>query len=143
MKRIDPLLRHVPWKIAAVFFPLERVLSRLEIDGTVETAGRQVVFKEDMHGGWYDMVAALRGVIQFHDLAASRHSLPIDLSAMVRFANKLEAVSPIFESDIEAMKTCIEACKQQAMKLRVSEATSIVDTVRISAEMDRLKGIAA
>ena len=40
MKRIDPLLRHVPWKIAAVFFPLERVLSRLEIDGTVETAGR-------------------------------------------------------------------------------------------------------
>ena len=67
----------------------------------------------------------------------------IDLSAMVRFANKLEAVSPIFESDIEAMKTCIEACKQQAMKLRVSEATSIVDTVRISAEIDRLKGIAA
>ena len=143
MKRIDPLLRHVPWKIAAVFFPLERVLSRIEIDGTVETAGRQVVFHEDSKNGWYDLVAALRGVIQFHDLAASRHSLPIDLSAMVRFANKLEAGSPIFESDIEAMKTCINACKQQAMKLRVSEATSIVDTVRISAEMDRLKGIAA
>lgn len=37
------------------------------------------------------------------------------------------------------MKTCIDACKQQAMKLRVSEATSIVDTVRISAELDRLE----
>ena len=143
MKRTDPLLRHVPWKISAVFFPIERVLSRLEIDGTIETAGRQVVFKEDMKGGWYDMVAALRGVIQFHELAASRHNLPIDLSAMVRFANKLEACSPIFETDLEAMNTCINACKQQAMKLRVSEATSIVDTVRISAELDRLKGIAA
>ena len=143
MKRIDPLLRHVPWKIAAVFFPLERVLSRLEIDGTVETAGRQVVFNEDSKNGWYDLVAALRGVIRFHELAANRHSLPIDLSAMVRFANKLEAGSPIFEADLEAMKTCITSCKQQAMKLRVSEATSIVDTVRISAELDRLKGIAA
>ena len=143
MKRIDPLLRHVPWKIAAVFFPIERILSRLEIDGTVEVAGRQVVFKEDMKGGWYDAVAALRGVIQFHELAASRHNLPVDVSAMVRFANKLESGSPIFESDLEAMKTCINACKQQAMKLRVSEATSIVDTISISAELDKLKGKAA
>lgn len=143
MKRIDPLLRHQPWKIAAVFFPIEHILSRLEIDGTVEVAGRQVVFKEDMKGGWYDAVAALRGVIQFHELAASRHNLPVDVSAMVRFANKLESGSPIFEPDLEAMKTCIDACKRQAMKLRVSEATSIVDTIRISAEIDKLKGIAA
>ena len=143
MKRIDPILRHQPWKIAAVFFPIERILSRLEIDGTVEVAGRQVVFKEDMKGGWYDAVAALRGVIQFHELAASRHNLPVDVSAMVRFANKLESGSPIFESDLEAMKTCINACKQQAMKLRVSEATSIVDTISISAELDKLKGKAA
>ena len=141
--KIDPLLKTQPWKVLSVFYPLESVLHRLELDGTVETAGRQVVFHEDSKNGWYDLVAALRGVIQFHELAASRHSLPIDLSAMVRFANKLEAGSPIFESDLEAMKTCINSCKQQAMKLRVSEATSIVDTVRISAELDRLKGIAA
>lgn len=102
MKRIDPLLRHQPWKIAAVFFPIERILGRLEIDGTVEVAGRQIVFKEDMKGGWYDAVAALRGVIQFHELAANRHGLPVDVAAMVRFANKLEAGSPIFEADLES-----------------------------------------
>ena len=138
MKRIDPLLRTCPWRVMAVFSPIERVLHRIEADGTVESSGRQIVFKEDSNGGWYDLPAALNGVVDFHELAASRHGLPIDVSAMRRFANKLESGSPIFEQDLEAVKTCIAACKQQALKLRVSQAADIVDTVRIGAEIERL-----
>jgi len=142
VKRIDPLLRTCPWRVMAVFGPIERVLHRLEADGTVEASGRQIVFKEDSKGGWHDLPAALRGVIDFHELAASRHQLPIDLSAMRRFANKLENGSPIFEQDLEAVKACIAACKQQALKLRVSQAADIVDTVRIGAEIERIRRVA-
>jgi len=139
MKRIDPLLRTCPWRVMAVFSPIERVLHRLEADCTVDTVGRQIVFREQGNGELYDLPAAIKGVVDFHELAASRHGLPIDVSAMRRFANKIENGSPIFEQDLEAVKACIAACKQRALKLRVSQAADIVDTVRIGAEIERIR----
>ncbi len=138
-RKPDPYLRTQPWKVTMVFGPIERILHRLETDGTVEVAGRQVVFYEDGNGGWYDAVAALRGVIQFHELAASRHGLPVELASLHKFANKLEASMPIFEADIQAVRACIAECKKQALQLRVSQAQDIVDTIRISMEMDKIK----
>lgn len=137
-RKPDPLLRTQPWKILAVFGPIERILHRLESDGTVEVTGRQVVFKEDSTGGWYDVVAALRGVIDFHQLAAERYGIPAETAALVKFANKLQLDSPIFEADIAAVRSDIVSCKQQAMRLRVSEAESILRTVQVSAELDRI-----
>ena len=140
MKRApDPYLRTCPWKIMFVWSPLETVLDQIEKDGTVDTDGKHIVFKEDMRGGKYDLVAALRGVIEFHELAGTRHGLPVDVSALVKFANKLDSGSPIFEQDLASVRECITSCKRQAMSLRVSQATDIVDTVRISVEVDRLK----
>lgn len=126
----------------SVFSPIERVLHRLESDCTVDTVGRQIVFKEDSNGGWYDLPEAIKGVVDFHDLAARKYGLPIDVSPMRRFANKLESGSPIFEQDLEAVKDCIAACKQQALKLRVSQAADIVDTIRIGAEIERVRSVA-
>ena len=137
-KQYDPLLKCMPWKVMMVFQPLETVLNRLENEGTIDVAGRQVVFKEDMRGGWYDMVAALRGVIQFNELAERLHGVPANIDAMRKFANKLESSMPVFEQDIADVRECIRSCWKQALTLRVSQATSIVDTVRIGAEMERL-----
>lgn len=138
-RKPDPLLRTQPWKVTMVFGPIERILHQIETDGTINVAGRQVVFYEDGNAGWYDAIAALRGVIQFHELAASRHNLPIDLQAMTKFANKLDAGMLIFDRDIAAVRACITDCKRQALQLRVSQAQDIVDTIRISMEMDKLK----
>ena len=135
----DPRLKAQPWKIFCVFEPLESVINRLEIDGTVDTVGRHVVFHETSRGEWYDLPAALRGVIDFHRIATERHGLQADVSALERFANKLDAGSPIFESDIVAVRAGIASCKRQAMHLRVSQAVEIVDLVRVRAEVDRLK----
>ncbi len=138
-KTYDPLLRVQPWRVMAVFQPLERVLARLEIDGTVDTDGRQVVFKEGTREDWYDLPAAIRGVAQFHELAG-RHGVTVDVTPLERFANKLEADSPIFERDIAKVRECIDACRQQALRLRVSQAVEILKTVQISAAMDDLEG---
>ena len=138
VKRLDPKLKCQPWKVLFVFTPVEQALLRLEKEGTIDVAGRQVVFKEDMRGGWYDMVAALRGVIEFHEIAERLHGVPASVEAMRKFANKLEAAMPIFEQDIADVRECIQSCWRQAMTLRVSQAQSIVDTVRVGAEMDRL-----
>ena len=86
-RKPDPLLRTQPWRMTMVFGPIERILHRLESEGTVEVAGRHVVLKEDGRGGWYDAVAALRGVVEFHQLAQSRHGYPADVEALIKFAN--------------------------------------------------------
>lgn len=143
MKRIYPLLRTQPWRITAVFDPIERVLHRLEADGTVEAKGSQIVFKEEGRGGWYDLPEALYGVIELHKLAESRYQILADVAAMEKFANKLRLNSPIFEQDIADVRGCIASCKSQALKLRVSQAADIVKTVQIGVELDRLKGEAA
>ena len=142
-RKPDPFLRVVPWRVYAVFAPLDRILHRLEMDGTVDVSGRQIVFREDGRGGWYDTIAALRGVAEFHDLAANKYGIPSDTSAMWKFAAKLDAGSPIFEQDIASLRKSIELCKRQAMQLRVSQAEELVRTAQISFELDRMIGVAA
>ncbi len=134
----DPLLKHQPWRIFAVFHPLESVLDRLEREGTVDAVGRQIVFREESRGELYDLPAALRGVIEFHQLAEVKYSIDGETGAMEKFANKLEYGMPVFESDIAAVRENIATCKRQAMALRVSQATALIDAVRIGAEVDRL-----
>ncbi|MBI2307549.1 MAG: hypothetical protein HYU78_09615 [Rhodocyclales bacterium] len=137
-RKPDPLLKTQPWRILGVFSPLERVLHRLEVDGTVETDGRHVVFREDGRGGWFDIVSALRGVIEFHQIATARYGHPADVDALEKFTNKLHAGSPIFEDDLVAVRASIASCKSQAMRLRVSQAADILKTVQVGAELDRI-----
>jgi fructose-bisphosphate aldolase class 1 len=98
-----------------------------------------VVFKEDGRGGWYDAVAALRGVIEFHQLAEARHGHPANVEALIRFANKLESSAPIFEHEITMVRACIASCIRQALKLRISQSTDILDTLRIKWEMEKIR----
>ena len=138
MKRPDPLLRTQPWKVMAVLSPIEGILKRLESDGTVDAIGRQIVFTESSSGERFDLPEAIRGVVDFHELAASKYGLPIDVDALRRFANKLHAGSPIFEADVEASRRCLQACWSQAMQLRVSQAADLVRTVQIGAEIEKI-----
>ena len=139
-KQYDPYLRLVPWRIDATFAPLERVLHRIEADGEVDVAGRQIVFREDMRGGWYDLLAALGGIIEFHQIAESRHGIGADLAPLIRLYTKLDKCAPLFETDLEAARRAIDSCKRAAQRLRASQAISIVDTVRISCELDKFRG---
>lgn len=135
MKRIDPLLRTQPWRVMAVFTPVERMLDRMEIDGTVETNGDQVVFMEHGNGEWFDLPAALNGLVEFHELATEKHGVPASTAALTKLASDLHDGNPIFEADIAAVRRDIASCKHQALKLRISQAADIVRTIQIRSEI--------
>lgn len=128
-----------PWKVQSVFAPIERVLHRMQADGVIDCAQGRPVFHEDGRGGWYEVVEALRGVIQFHQLAEARHGIEAEVDGMVRLANKLDLAAPIFEEDIATVYADIESCKRQALRLTIDEATDIVKTIQISAAFDQIK----
>lgn len=126
----------MPWKVHAVWAPLEQVLARIEIDGTVETAQGRPVLHDDANRGWYEIAPAIEGVAKFHEIAATRHGWAIDLGPLHRIAAKLRYGAPIFASDIAAVRACADVCKRHAMRLTGREAEDILQTVRISIEMD-------
>jgi hypothetical protein len=134
--RTDPLLITQPWKLLSVFAPVEEVLDRIERDGTIDAAGGVPVFCESSTSSWYEMVPALQGVIEFHVVARDRYRYAVDLAGLDRLRNKLDLGAPLFESDLQAARQSIVSCKQQASRLRVSQAVSIVDTVRISMALE-------
>ena len=138
-RKPDPLIRAQPWRAMAVLSPIESVIKRLENDGTVDAIGKQIVFTEASRGDRYDLPEAMRGVADFHKLARDKYGLPVECEAIEKLANKLDAGSPVFESDIDAVKRNIESCRQQAYQLRVSQAIYLIDAVRIGAELERLK----
>lgn len=128
-----------PWKISTVFDPIERILHRLEADCTIDSAQGRPVFYEDGHSGWYDLVEAIRGLIDFHQIAEARHGIAADTDGLIRFANKLHSSAPIFEQDLALVRANIDTCKRQALRLTIDEATDIVQTIRIGMELDKLK----
>ncbi len=143
MKRRRPTsadlpLRLTPWKVYAVWEPIERILHRMEADGTVDVVGSTPVFREDGRGGWYEITAAMDGVIEFHQLAQARYSIPCRTDALSRLGRKLNAAAPIFQADIDAARADIAVCKQQAMRLRASQASDLIETIRVQMEVERL-----
>ena len=137
-RKPDPLIRAQPWRAMAVLSPLEAVLKRLENDGTVDAIGKQIVFDEAIRGDRYDLPEAMRGVVDFHTLARDKYGLPVECEAIEKLANKLDAGSPVFEADLDAVKRNIESCRQQAYQLRVSQAAYLSNAVGIGAELERL-----
>lgn len=125
-----------PWRIVAVFGPIERILHRIEADGTIDAVQGRPVFYEDSNAGWYEFVEAIRGIIQFHLLAAERLGEQADVLGLARLANKLDAGSPLFEADIEAAYRSIEICKRQALRLTIGAAGEMLQTVQISARAE-------
>lgn len=125
-----------PWRIDAVFAPVERILHRLEMDCTVDAAQGRPVFYESGKGGWYEIGESLRGITEFHELAAARLGAQVELGGLRKLANKLDSGAPLFENDIAQVHACIASCRQLALRLSIAEAKDILMTVRISTALE-------
>ncbi|QEL64743.1 hypothetical protein OTERR_12670 [Oryzomicrobium terrae] len=128
----------MPWKIDAVFAPLERVLSRIDIDGTVDTAKGRPVFREDSRGGWYEVAEALQGIIDFHRIAAGRFGWGIDLAPLERLHRKLDLDSPLLENDLASARVCIDTLKRHATTLTLGQAKGLLRDAKIGWELEKI-----
>lgn len=138
-RRPDPLLRTQPWKIHAVFSPLDIVIARLEHDGTVETDGRFISFWDAASNERYDLVAALLGIVEFFELAERREYIATqDQSGLKKLAMKLYNDAPLFEADVAKAKAEIARLKQVSGTLRASAAADIIKSIQIAEAMEKV-----
>lgn len=142
-KKPDPIIKTQPWKVLAVYSPIEQIIDRLEIDGTVLTAGRQIIFSDASCNEVHDAIESLMGIIDFHKIANDRFEVKADYAAIEKLANKLEAGMVIFDTDLHAIRAAINSCKRQMLSMRVSQAESLVRDVQLGIEFDKIKRRAA
>lgn len=143
----NPRMATQPWRSQSVFTPLERILDQLEQEGTVDVSAAHKmagmpIYKET-DGKWYSTVHAMQGVIEFFEIHASRKGLFLPLQPLILLAKKLEVDMPIFPKDTQDVRAALVILRRTANRMTADEAHELVNDIRISVEMDKIRGEAA
>ncbi|MEN7527003.1 hypothetical protein [Cupriavidus sp. DL-D2] len=137
-------LRTQPWRVAAVFGPLEAVIAQIEQTGTV-TANAQgmPIFKDGNDGCWYATVPAIEGIVDAYHTHQVRCGRTMPLDRLRQFARKLEYSSPLTLADCEAVREDIAVLRRETMSMRIDYASSLVTTTQIKIELQEQERSAA
>ncbi|VWB07742.1 hypothetical protein [Burkholderia lata] len=135
-------LRAQPWKIHAVFEPIESILDEMEQQGTVSVDQDDApIFSELAHNDVYEFVPALGGLIDAFDLHAERHGLPVVTDALKHLCVKLEKSEMLDQHDMAAARRSIAAMKTQAGEMEVDYAFRLVRDVQIKFKIEECQAI--
>lgn len=117
-----------------ILFPLEAILQRMEIDGTIEsTPDGRAVFNDGEEV--YEVVPALNGLIHWLELCASRTGAQVDLSPLSQLKNQLNYQMPITEAVFTACKRLMPTLRRLVSLMPADLAQSNMRTVQISSYM--------
>ena len=137
-------LRTQPWRVAAVFGPLEAVIAQIEQSGTVTANIHGMpIFKDGNDGGWYATVPAIEGIIDAYQTHELRCGRPMPLDRLRRFARKLEYASPLTLADCATVKEDIAVLRRETMSMTIDYASSLVTTTQIRIELQEQERSAA
>lgn len=138
------LLKTQPWRLNAVFSPLESIIAQLEQHGTCDVAQDGTpIFLDAIDGCWYDTCVALDGVSEAFELHTERSGQSLNMRPLRQLSNKLRAGMMIFESDTAALKESLHAARSACMGMTIDYASDLIKTIRIREEMDRIQSEAA
>lgn len=133
----EQLLKTQPWKIAAVFNPLEAILNQLEQYGTidVEHFTDKPIFRDHNDGKWYETPIAIMGVVDAYQMHQERRGIDLQLDPLRKLAKKLEYGMPIFDTDTKACRECLSRMKRETMTMTANYASSLIVEFQIKEEL--------
>ncbi len=144
--RADLPLRLIPWNIHGVWAPRDRILAKLELDGTAEYSGGEPVLYDPGTNDWHNSAQAIRGIAEFYEVAARRKGWPdVQTEPITRFARLLELDDEITQQDIDDVRACSIVLRKLAGSLTLREARAYLDETCIKIEVEKagLTGSAA
>jgi hypothetical protein len=117
-----------------ILYPLEAILQRMEIDGTIEsTSDGRAVFDDGEEV--YEVVPALNGLIHWLELCANQAGSKVDLSPLSQLKNQLNYQMPITEVVFTACKRLMPTLRRLVSLMPADLAQSNMRTVQISSYM--------
>ncbi|SIT50492.1 conserved hypothetical protein [Paraburkholderia piptadeniae] len=133
------MLRTQPWKVAAVFGSVEKILDQLDTDGTITTAEDGTpLFRDDSDQCFYEMAPSLRGLTDAFDLHSSRNTRPVTTAGLLALLAKLEAKEEVDDDDIAIARESVRLMRAESMNFTADYANQIVRDTQIKFELERL-----
>ena len=132
-------LRSQPWKVAAVFNPLESIINQLEREGTIDIArDGTAVFKDANDGNWYDSSVAILGVVDAYEIHERRHQRTLGLEPLRRLSNLLKYGMPIFEKDTRAARECLHRMRAETIEMTADYAKQLIKDFQLMEELQKV-----
>lgn len=134
-------LKYEPWRLKAVFDPLNGILDQLEQEHTVTIAGEhdQPVFMDLGTGQWHDTPAALLGFIDLFEIFELRFGQALPLEPLRVLHRKLSHGDLIDNHDTRAVRDAVAVLHGACLGITVAQADELVRDYRIKEEIEARK----
>ena len=132
-------LRSQPWKVAAVFNPLEAIINQLEQDGTIDVAGDgTAIFKDSNDGHWYDSSVAIMGCVEAFEIHERRHNRDLQLDPLRQLANMLKYSMPITAANTAAARACLSRMRAETIEMTADYAKQLIKDFQLMEELQKV-----
>lgn len=136
LKRTDTgnrTLATMPWKIAATFDQVEKILRVVETTGDIDTIKGAPVFQVPSDHDWYELAPSIEGFVRFYETHADISGADMPTAPLRQLANKFKYGVMIFQSDIDLVRESLPLLRAATAKMTVAYADTLIETVREAA----------
>ncbi|WP_026641151.1 hypothetical protein [Bordetella petrii] len=129
---------HTPMLVATdlVLRPLEAIVDRLEIDGTVDVDGKGNPVFQAGDGNWYDAAGAIEGVMWHFDMMATRHGRTLPLDGLKELVIAFRYCVPVQASTMQKLRAALPVLRKTMSLAAPDEQVDLLRQTQIKAEME-------
>lgn len=119
-----------------VLRPLEAIVDRLEIDGTVDVDGKGNPVFQAGDGEWYDAAGAIEGVMWHMEMWATRHRRELPLDGLRELVIAFRYCVPVQMSTMQKLRTALPLLRRAMGTGNPDEQVDLLRQTQIRAELE-------
>ncbi|WP_028354788.1 hypothetical protein [Bordetella petrii] len=119
-----------------VLRPLEAIVDRLEIDGTVDVDGKGNPVFQAGDGEWYETAGAIEGVMWHFDMMATRHGLTLPLDGLKELIIAFRYCVPVQASTMQKLRAALPVLRKVMGTGNPNEQVDLLRQTQIRAELE-------
>lgn len=121
-----------------VLRPLEAIVGRLEIDGTVDVDGKGDPVFQAGDGEWYDAAGAIEGVSWHFEMLATRHGLTLPLDGLNELVIAFRYCVPVQPSTMAKLRIALPVLRRVMGMGDPQEQVNLLQQTQIRAELEHV-----
>lgn len=122
---------------ALVLAPLEAIIDRLDIDGTVAIDGKGNPILQDMQTGeWYDAAGGIEGLIWHLDMHCTRHGVVLPLDGLRELHIAFKYCAPVQPSTMRKLREALPILQRAMAVADKDDQLDLLRQTQIKAAME-------
>jgi hypothetical protein len=122
---------------ALVLAPLEAIVDRLDIDGTVAIDGKGNPILQDMQTGeWYDAAGGIEGLIWHLEMHCTRHGVDLPLDGLRELHIAFKYCAPVQPSTMRKLREALPVLQRAMAMADKDDQLDLLHQTQIKAAME-------